>query len=178
MNIVCPWSNLNPLLIRGVVGVTPVYVGPLDEVPRSAPSATQSGDFDHPSAVVTPSVPTALRRARGGKGFRRRRRGDRAEYPGAATGSVPLTSEWDALRSSPKLDPQQRPREQTDYHTSSRGSSRRVITTRTPSRTCLKAWGLPRRWPITVTGLAGRISSPLLAGVGPKKMQNARPTGQ
>ena len=30
----------------------------------------------------------------------------------------------------------------------------------------------------TLTALAGRISSPLLTGVGPKKMQNAFPGGQ
>src|SRR2546428_7060907 len=59
-----------------------------------------------------------------------------------------------------------------------RDSLRRAITTRAPSRTCLNALGSPRRCPITVTGLAGRISSPLLAGVGPNKTPNAPPGGQ
>src|SRR2546421_10864075 len=59
-----------------------------------------------------------------------------------------------------------------------RDSSRRAITTRAPSRTCLNDLGSPRRCPITVTGLAGRISSPLLAGGGPKKIQNTRPAAQ
>ena len=44
-----------------------------------------------------------------------------------------------------------------------------------PARTFLKMVGSPVTRPNTFTGLAGRISAPRLAGVGPKKMQNAEP---
>ena len=44
-----------------------------------------------------------------------------------------------------------------------------------PARTALNAKGSLFNQPNTVTGLDGRISSPLLAGVLPKKMQKARP---
>jgi hypothetical protein len=47
-----------------------------------------------------------------------------------------------------------------------------------PALTFRNAVGSPLTRPNTFTGLAGRISSPRLAGVGPKKMQNARPGGQ
>ena len=47
-----------------------------------------------------------------------------------------------------------------------------------PARTALNTVGSPSTRPKTLTGLAGRHSSPRLAGVGPKKMQNARPGGQ
>ena len=54
-----------------------------------------------------------------------------------------------------------------------------------PSRACLfphyplvNTRGSPSTHPKTFTGLAGLISSPLLAGVGPKKMQKALPGGQ
>ena len=44
-----------------------------------------------------------------------------------------------------------------------------------PARTFLNTVGSPTTRPNTLTGLAGRISAPRLAGVGPKKMQNAEP---
>ena len=47
-----------------------------------------------------------------------------------------------------------------------------------PERTFLKAVASPTTRPKTLTGLAGRISVPRLAGVGPKKMQKAEPGGQ
>lgn len=40
-----------------------------------------------------------------------------------------------------------------------------------PERTCLKTFGSAVILPKTFTGLAGRISLPLLIGVGPKKGQ-------
>ncbi len=49
---------------------------------------------------------------------------------------------------------------------------------RAPGRTCLNATGSPSTFPTTFTALAGLISSPRLAGVGPKKMQKALPVGQ
>ena len=52
------------------------------------------------------------------------------------------------------------------------------ICTTSPERTCLKAVASPRQRPTTVTGLAGRISWAMLAGVGPKKMQKAVPGSQ
>jgi len=50
--------------------------------------------------------------------------------------------------------------------------------TRVPARTFLNTVASPLTRPTTFTGLAGRISSPRLAGVGPKKMQKAWPGGQ
>src|SRR5262249_35738805 len=50
--------------------------------------------------------------------------------------------------------------------------------TRVPARTFLNMVASPLTRPTTLTGLAGRISLPRLAGVGPKKMQNAWPGGQ
>lgn len=50
--------------------------------------------------------------------------------------------------------------------------------TLSPLRTFLKTSGSPSTLPMTLTGLAGLISSPRLAGVGPKKMQKAFPGGQ
>ncbi len=47
-----------------------------------------------------------------------------------------------------------------------------------PLGTLLKTLGSPSTLPNTFTGLAGLISFPRLAGVGPKKMQNAWPGGQ
>ena len=52
------------------------------------------------------------------------------------------------------------------------------MVTRVPARTFLNTVASPLTRPITFTALAGRISSPRLAGVGPKKMQNAWPGGQ
>lgn len=42
----------------------------------------------------------------------------------------------------------------------------------------MKTFGSPSTRPKTVTSLAGLISLPRLAGVGPKKMQNAAPGAQ
>jgi hypothetical protein len=56
--------------------------------------------------------------------------------------------------------------------------STRSNTTFSPLRTLLKMVGSPSKCPKTLTGLAGRISSPRLAGVRPKKMQKALPAGQ
>jgi hypothetical protein len=53
--------------------------------------------------------------------------------------------------------------------------SRRTLV---PDATFLKTVASPSIRPTTFTGLAGRTSSPRLAGVGPKKMQNAWPGGQ
>ena len=47
-----------------------------------------------------------------------------------------------------------------------------------PDGTPFSNVGSPFILPTTVTGLAGRISSPLLMGVGPKNMQKALPGGQ
>jgi hypothetical protein len=58
------------------------------------------------------------------------------------------------------------------------GHAVRSIFTVVPDRTDLNAVGSPETRPKTLTGLAGRISDPVLAGVGPKKMQNALPGGQ
>jgi len=52
------------------------------------------------------------------------------------------------------------------------------MTTVAPSGTCLKTVGSPEIMPTGLTALAGRISLPRLAGVWPKKMQNAVPGGQ
>src|SRR5438552_13300628 len=54
----------------------------------------------------------------------------------------------------------------------------RSTCTRVPARTVLKTVASPTTLPNTFTGLAGRISSPRLDGVGPKKMQKAEPGGQ
>ena len=51
-------------------------------------------------------------------------------------------------------------------------------TTGVPGFTRLKALAFPDTFPMTVTVLAGRISSPRQTGAGPKKVQNARPAGQ
>src|SRR5439155_22952228 len=56
--------------------------------------------------------------------------------------------------------------------------SARSSFTRVPARTFLNIVGSPSTRPKTFTALAGRISSPVLAGVRPKKMQNALPGGQ
>src|SRR5205823_14177077 len=53
-----------------------------------------------------------------------------------------------------------------------------LTVTGDPARTVLNTLGSPAIRPTTLTGLAGRISPPRLIGVGPKKMQNARPGGQ
>src|SRR5262249_44308159 len=58
--------------------------------------------------------------------------------------------------------------------TSPTGSRR----TAAPARTRRKTVASPSIRPNTLTGLAGRISAPRLAGVGPKKTQNAWPGGQ
>src|SRR2546427_5500989 len=50
--------------------------------------------------------------------------------------------------------------------------------TRVPALTRLNTLGSPTIRPTRFTGLAGRISAPRLSGVGPKKMQKARPGGQ
>src|SRR5262249_54523130 len=55
------------------------------------------------------------------------------------------------------------------------GAYCRSIVTRVPARTFLKIVGSPSSLPTTFTALAARHSSPRLAGVGPKKMQNAWP---
>jgi len=47
-----------------------------------------------------------------------------------------------------------------------------------PSFAFLKTFGSDRTLPMILTALAARISSPRLAGVGPKKMQKALPGGQ
>ena len=47
-----------------------------------------------------------------------------------------------------------------------------------PEVTSLNSVASPNTFPITVTELAARISLPLLSGVIPKKIQNARPGGQ
>jgi len=47
-----------------------------------------------------------------------------------------------------------------------------------PSGTDLKSAVSPLIRPNTLTGLWARGSVPVLAGVGPKKMQNAEPMGQ
>jgi hypothetical protein len=52
------------------------------------------------------------------------------------------------------------------------------MSTGVPSRTCRKTVASPSTRPTTLTGLAGRISLPCEAGVGPKKMQKADPGGQ
>lgn len=52
------------------------------------------------------------------------------------------------------------------------------ISTASPSSTALKARASPATLPTRLTAPAGRISSPRLAGVGPKKMQKALPVGQ
>ena len=52
------------------------------------------------------------------------------------------------------------------------------MRTGAPDGTRLRMVESPCILPITVTGLAGRISSPLLMGVGPKNMQKALPGGQ
>ena len=54
----------------------------------------------------------------------------------------------------------------------------RSSLTLVPARTFRNTVGSPTTRPTTVTGLAGRISSPRLIGVGPKKMQSASPGGQ
>ena len=54
----------------------------------------------------------------------------------------------------------------------------RSTVTGVPARTLRNTVGSPRSVPKRFTGLAGRISPGLLIGVGPKKMQNARPGGQ
>ena len=59
-----------------------------------------------------------------------------------------------------------------------RSSHARSMSTGAPDGTRLRTVGSPCIRPITVTGLAGRISSPLLMGVGPKNMQKALPGGQ
>src|SRR5262245_21275505 len=59
-----------------------------------------------------------------------------------------------------------------------RSAQARSILIVVPERTFLNTRGSPSTLPNTLTGLAGRISSPRLAGVGPKKMQNAEPGGQ
>ena len=53
--------------------------------------------------------------------------------------------------------------------------SRRMVS---PSRTWRKTLTSPSTRPMGLTGLAARGSSPLEAGVLPKKMQNALPVGQ
>jgi len=58
------------------------------------------------------------------------------------------------------------------------GGYARSTRTCVPERTFLKRVGSPATLPKTLTGLAGRISSPRLEGVGPKKMQKAAPGGQ
>src|SRR2546426_1984213 len=50
--------------------------------------------------------------------------------------------------------------------------------TRVPALTRLNTLASPTTRPTRFTGLAGRISAPRLSGVGPKKMQKARPGGQ
>jgi hypothetical protein len=52
------------------------------------------------------------------------------------------------------------------------------MPTVSPVRMALKVRASHSRWPNTLTGLAGRISQPVLAGVAPKKMQKASPGGQ
>jgi hypothetical protein len=47
-----------------------------------------------------------------------------------------------------------------------------------PDLTFLNTFGSPIIFPKIFTGLAGLISSPSLAGVGPKKIQKAFPGGQ
>ena len=47
-----------------------------------------------------------------------------------------------------------------------------------PERTCFSILASPERYPITLTGLAARISYPRLAGVGPKKIHIADPGGR
>jgi len=47
-----------------------------------------------------------------------------------------------------------------------------------PSLAFRKTLGSDKIFPIILTALAARISSPRLAGVGPKKMQKACPGGQ
>jgi hypothetical protein len=59
-----------------------------------------------------------------------------------------------------------------------RHSPARSIFTGPPSSTAFRTLASPSTLPTTLTALAGRISSPRLAGVGPKKMQNAFPVGQ
>src|SRR5262249_36629948 len=54
----------------------------------------------------------------------------------------------------------------------------RSTRTTVPARTFLKRAASPTIRPNTLTGLARRLSSPRLAGVRPKKMQNADPGGQ
>jgi hypothetical protein len=47
-----------------------------------------------------------------------------------------------------------------------------------PTDTCRNSVASPSTRPTTLTGLAARGFSSLLAGVGPKKMHRALPTGQ
>src|SRR3972149_5872802 len=56
--------------------------------------------------------------------------------------------------------------------------SLRSRITAVPPRTRLKTAASPSICPTPFTRLAARLSSPRLAGVGPKKMQNAAPGGQ
>src|SRR5262245_34748674 len=65
-----------------------------------------------------------------------------------------------------------------DFHRLPHSFPDRSRRTRVPARTEPKTLGSPITRPTTFTGLSGRISSPWLAGVGPKKMQKARPGGQ
>ena len=57
-------------------------------------------------------------------------------------------------------------------------SSTRSTLTRVPDRKASNSFGSPSSVPKTVTGLAGRISSPRLIGVGPQKRQKALPGSQ
>ena len=58
------------------------------------------------------------------------------------------------------------------------GGHARSTRTTVPERALVKTVASPTIRPKTLTGLAGLISLPRLAGVGPKKMQKAEPGGQ
>ena len=90
------------------------------------------------------------------------------------TGSAPEHARFAGTHLSlrPRAGPPERPGSSITCQGSASNS------TGSPSRTAVKAFASPRTRPTRFTALAGRISPCSLMGVGPKKIQKARPVGQ